>query len=337
MISTAGVIFEFQGSFESKADESILLEDRILDGDSEVGQASEYPPRILSPFAKNRERKLGDESVEFSLRRDFAPDEATGRRFPGCKPAGTSYPQQETASPNIARDASFFDSHSQRTQPRRYLLTSKWFSKFGTALFLFAILGIFFTFGPILKVELNYRISQLVERGRGLKPDAGFAMLLNEAQVYAAEEVPDPNFSLIIPKIQAIARVVPNVNAEIESEYMEALKLGIAHARGTQFPGNTGNIYLFAHSTDNPLNVFRYNAVFFLLKEMEPGDEIKVYFAGVKHRYFVTEKKIIDANDLTYFTANNADGVEQLVLQTCWPPGTTIKRLVVLARKKMDG
>jgi hypothetical protein len=40
---------------------------------------------------------------------------------------------------------------------------------------------------------------------------------------------------------------------------------GVAHAKGTVFP-HKGNIYLFAHSTDNWWNVGRYNAVFYLLK-----------------------------------------------------------------------
>ena len=52
---------------------------------------------LLSPFAKNRERKLEDESEEVSLRRDSAPDlpcrqagEATGRRYPDRKVEGAS-------------------------------------------------------------------------------------------------------------------------------------------------------------------------------------------------------------------------------------------------------
>jgi len=40
------------------------------------------------------------------------------------------------------------------------------------------------------------------------------------------------------------------------------LQKGIAHAQGSVFPGMQGNIYLFAHSTDNWWNVGRYNAVF---------------------------------------------------------------------------
>jgi hypothetical protein len=53
---------------------------------------------LLSPFAKNRERKLEDESEEVSLRRDSAPDlpcrqagEATGRRYPDRKVEGASF------------------------------------------------------------------------------------------------------------------------------------------------------------------------------------------------------------------------------------------------------
>ena len=114
---------------------------------------------------------------------------------------------------------------------------------------------------------------------------------------------------------------------------MGALKLGVAHAKGTGFPGGVGqNIYFFAHSTDSPINIIRYNAVFFLLRELESGDEIEVYFQGVKHRYAVFDKKIVEPTDTTYLMPLNEGGIEQLILQTCWPPGTTLKRLLILAQ-----
>lgn len=144
---------------------------------------------------------------------------------------------------------------------------------------------------------------------------------------------PDTDFSIVIPKIGASAKVYPNIDPETEEEFLPILKNGIAHAKGTVFPGFAGNVYLFAHSTDNWWNVGRYNAVFYLLKNMAKGDEIVVFFENKRHDYMVSEVLVMDSRDVSQLTRPQT-GDEQLVLQTCWPPGTTWKRLVVLAKPK---
>ena len=103
---------------------------------------------------------------------------------------------------------------------------------------------------------------------------------------------------------------------------------------GTVFPGVGGNIYLFAHSTDAFWNVGRYNAVFYLLKELSNGDEIDVFYNGVRHKYIVYNKSIADPSEVRYLT--EVVPYEKLTLQTCWPPGTTLKRLLVFARPEND-
>ncbi|KKS75032.1 MAG: hypothetical protein UV46_C0027G0005 [Candidatus Gottesmanbacteria bacterium GW2011_GWC2_42_8] len=108
----------------------------------------------------------------------------------------------------------------------------------------------------------------------------------------------------------------------------------VAHAAGTVFPGVTGNIFLFAHSTDNFWNVGRYNAIFYLLKELEKGDEVDLFLNGKRHIYRVTNKLIVDPTEIEYLTRQT--NYEQLTLQTCWPPGTTFKRLIILAVPEKD-
>ena len=222
--------------------------------------------------------------------------------------------------------------NSPRKSSTRPAGREKLLSKVGTGLIIFSILGFLFTYGPIIRVELGYRLERLSDEEKA--PHGSFADLLGKTLMDESEGVPDPNFSLIIPKIHAKAKVVPNVDPTDYGQYMEALKVGVAHARGTEFPGGNGTIYLFAHSTDNPLNIIRYNAVFYLLRELEAGDEVQVYFAGVKHRYTVTDKQIVDPTDVSFLSPQNPDGKELLILQTCWPPGTTLKRILVFAEKK---
>lgn len=141
-------------------------------------------------------------------------------------------------------------------------------------------------------------------------------------------------FSLVIPKIGANSMIYPNVDAGKPDIYLPILQKGVAHAAGTVFPGVVGNIYLFAHSTDSFWNVGRYNAVFYLLKELDSGDEIDIFYNGVRYIYKVVNKMIVDPSDVKYLT--DPLPYEQLSLQTCWPPGTTLKRLIVVARPEKD-
>ncbi len=139
----------------------------------------------------------------------------------------------------------------------------------------------------------------------------------------------DENFSIVIPKIAANSNVIPNVNAADEREYLKALKKGVAHANGTAFPGEGGHIFLFAHSTDYIWNVGTYNAVFYLLYKLEAGDEVYLVYKGRKYVYKVIGKKIVNPEEVEYLTRKT--NKEFLTLQTCWPPGTTWKRLLVFA------
>jgi sortase A len=142
----------------------------------------------------------------------------------------------------------------------------------------------------------------------------------------------DPNFSVVVPKIGANAPVVPNVNAADEQAYLDALHDGVAHVSGTAFPGEGGHIFLFAHSTDYVWNVGSYNAVFYLLYKLENGDEVNLFHEGKRYVYEVTGSKIVDPSEVEYITRKTE--TEFVTLQTCWPPGTTLKRLLVFAERK---
>lgn len=203
------------------------------------------------------------------------------------------------------------------------------FSHLGSLLILISLIGLVFWFGPVVFFEARYQLSRHQEDKKTPGVSA-FGELAQREINASVQVVPDINFSLIIPKIGAKAKVTANVDPANESEYAAALKVGVAHTKGTFFPGMDGNITLFAHSTDAPINISRYNAVFYLLKELEKDDVIFVYFQGVKHSYRVVEKKITEATDTQYF--KKQPGQELLVLQTCWPPGTSYQRLLVLAR-----
>lgn len=141
----------------------------------------------------------------------------------------------------------------------------------------------------------------------------------------------DPNFSIVIPKIGANAKILANIDAADEKIYLPALQKGVAQAAGTAYPGEGGHIFLFAHSTDYFWNVGTYNAVFYLLSKLEKGDEVDLFYRGQRYVYRVIGKKIVDPSQVQYLTRKT--NKEFLTLQTCWPPGTTLKRLLVFATR----
>jgi len=203
------------------------------------------------------------------------------------------------------------------------LKTKKNLRRVGTILILVSFLGLIFTFGPLLKSEITHRLKKEAKK-------IHFGELLKKPPSSSPIISPDPYFSLVIPKIEAKAKISANINASNPKEYLSALKRGVAHAKGTVFPGKKGTILLFAHSTSSPWNIIRYNAVFYLLRELEVGDEIIVFFLGKRFNYKVTEKKIVDPHYTEFFSQKEE---ELLVLQTCWPPGTTKKSLLIFAKR----
>lgn len=217
----------------------------------------------------------------------------------------------------------------------------------GNFLVLFAIFGILATFGPAIYYEISFKVIQT----RGVqftvpqnvqvlsKQENKTQSISNFSDVLTGpkEQVlvpPDPSFSIVIPKIGATAKIFPNVDASNQDQFLPLLMKGVAHAKGTVFPGMKGNVYLFAHSTDNFWDVGRYNAVFYLIKDLKPGDEIVIFYANKRFNYVVTGSKIVNPSDVSYIVNAQNKSSETLILQTCWPPGTTLQRLLVFAKPK---
>ncbi len=202
----------------------------------------------------------------------------------------------------------------------------------GAGFVAFGIVGLLFSFWPVIREEINYRF---------FKPKivvSKFGDILLKANAEAADQIRSETqnlginsyFSVDIPKIDAHENIIANVDAGNPDEYLAALQEGVAHAKGTNFPGSGGTIYLFSHSTDSPLNFARYNAVFYLLGRLDAGDRIVVYFMDKKYIYQV-EKKVITTPSDTSWLVGDGSG-ERLILQTCDPPGTSWNRLLIIAR-----
>lgn len=219
---------------------------------------------------------------------------------------------------------------------------------FGYLVFLLGLTAFIFVVWPVAKAELSYRTDRILGIKRTvpriIASSEQFATSSAEVQsegggpvsfsnVNASENAIIPvstEYGIVIEKINANARIIPNVNPASEREYLTALQKGVAEAFGSTPPGQPGNLYLFSHSTDAPWNIVRFNAVFYLLRELEPGDRVIIFYQNRRYDYVVFDKIIAKPDDVSYL--NNRYDSPVLTLQTCDPPGTLLNRLIVRAR-----
>ena len=143
------------------------------------------------------------------------------------------------------------------------------------------------------------------------------------------QEAIDRSSSVFIPKINAYAPVIYNVDPFDAAVYKKALTQGVAHAKGSSVPGSPGTVYLFAHSSGLPWEMTRYNTIFLRLNELNQGDKIYVYKDGKEYIYSVENKKEVWPQEVSYLVDSAKN--DQLILQTCSPIGTDLKRLLVFA------
>ncbi len=188
-------------------------------------------------------------------------------------------------------------------------------TKAGFILIAFGLTIILFTFAPILKNEFGFAIKHTIlkETPKHIQPTS-------------------TDFGIVIPKIEANAKIIANVDPYDSRVYQRALTQGVAHAKGTSVPGVAGNMFLFSHSSVNFYDATRYNSIFYLLSKLEIGDTIDTYYKGDKYIYTVTSKRMVGKDAVQYL--KSVGGTRQiLTLMTCWPPGTSYQRLIVIAER----
>jgi len=204
---------------------------------------------------------------------------------------------------------------TRAAQKARYLALSQLLTRTGFVFIAASFTLVIATLWPVMFEEVSYTARHIVPNVKETKPMVPI----------------DTDFGIVIPKIEANAKVVPNVDPVDSRVYQVALTQGVAHAKGTATPGSNGNIFLFSHSSVNFYEAARYNSVFYLLTKLEKGDEIDLYYYGTKYVYRVSDKRTVFPTAVEYL--HGSAGQETVTLMTCWPPGTTYKRLLVIAER----
>ncbi len=131
------------------------------------------------------------------------------------------------------------------------------------------------------------------------------------------------HYTLSIPKLK-IEKAIVHIGGE---DLMDSL----IQYPGTALPGQPGNTVIFGHSVlsqfFNPKN---YKTIFSTLPTLKEGDEILIDFDGIAYRYEIASlHEVLPENVSVLEQHYNA---EYLTLITCVPPGTYLRRLVVMAR-----
>jgi LPXTG-site transpeptidase (sortase) family protein len=156
------------------------------------------------------------------------------------------------------------------------------------------------------------------------RAQAATPLIINDASV-AATAQPE----VIIPKINVEIPVDYNQTTTDESQIENALDSGVVHYPTTVKPGETGNTAYFGHSSNNIFNKGKYKFAFVLLHNLEPGDTFYLTYNNKAFVYKVFSRTIVDPSDVGVLGPVSGHTATATLI-TCDPPGTSLKRLVIV-------
>lgn len=139
---------------------------------------------------------------------------------------------------------------------------------------------------------------------------------------YKPQGLHPEKFSVTIPKLK-----IEKAAAKVDSlDFYNNL----SHFPGSALPGEIGNSFITGHS-GLPLiyDPKDYKTIFTKLSELKVGDDVFVEIEEKKLQFKVQYAKVVDPKDLSVLSPISSNG-RNLTLMTCVPPGTNLKRLVVI-------
>lgn len=164
----------------------------------------------------------------------------------------------------------------------------------------------------------------------------------NQSAYEASQQVatnldPGTDINTAIPgklEIPANNISVPLIWTSDVANFDNDLNNGVVHYPGTAMPGQMGTSYISGHSSGYVWNRSPYKEVFAILGQVKDGTSFSITVTQkdgklVKYHYVVERRGEFAANDQAQFV-NTADSV--VALSTCWPVGTTARRLVLFAK-----
>jgi len=147
------------------------------------------------------------------------------------------------------------------------------------------------------------------------------------SQTPPQENVPD-YYYITIPKLN-----IKEAKVETNPKNLNPDN-ALGHYKGTSFPGEQGNSFVYGHSVlpvfYNPRN---YKTIFSTLGSLDVGDEFTVNYNNITYTYKVEGKSLLKPNEVNPLAEIKPKYLNEstMVLMTCWPAGTKSKRLLVNA------
>lgn len=179
---------------------------------------------------------------------------------------------------------------------------------------------------PVPKAEVLSAATTLAQNVQVVKDADGFSYFTTTdplpATPSAAINRPE-EFTISIPKLEIEDAVVVTDSTKFDKN--------LAHFPGTAIPGQIGNAFITGHSVlPEFFDSKNYRTIFSHLSDLEIGDDISVNVDDKIYHYIVQYSKIVDPHDTSVLLPISATG-HNLTLMSCVPPGTNIKRIVVIA------
>lgn len=137
-------------------------------------------------------------------------------------------------------------------------------------------------------------------------------------------------FYLTVPKLKIDNALVKTNSTELSPDGF------IGHYNGSALPGEAGTSYLYGHSVlpffYNPKN---YKTIFSKLNVLSKDDEVYITYNNIKYKYKVVSSKQLAIEEVRPLENKRPAYLNEssLVLMTCWPAGTKLKRFEVVAVK----
>lgn len=209
-------------------------------------------------------------------------------------------------------------------------VTKIWLSFNRLLLFVLAAFAIYLliNFGAIKSKLLYWYTSDFKAEQYGEEPTA--AVPTAEAEEQFSEPIPVVSENWIkIPSLKIDAPITWRVN-NTAREVSVGLGNGVIQLNGTALPGEIGNIYITGHSSNFVWAKGSYNNVFALINQLVAGDRVFLKFNNKTFVYEVTDQKVVLADDISVLQSSSES---KLTLVTCWPVGTSLKRMVVTAKQ----
>ncbi len=180
---------------------------------------------------------------------------------------------------------------------------------------------------PAVKDKIAFWYKNDIKTPEMVVEQPGISKLQTDQQASSEVRIDMANNSIKIPVLSIDAPIswrVENTSASVAN----GLANGVIQLDGTSLPGEKGNIYITGHSSNYVWAKGKYNSIFAVIDKLLPGDLIYIKYNDTVYTYKTLDQKVVLATDLSVLSQTEDS---RLTLVTCWPVGTSYKRLVVTA------